>query len=126
MTLISVDEILRDPDLMDVFDVIRSAETIDENGRSVPTATTFPNVRGAVFPTGDNNLIRQDDAQYGRNTITVVTRFALFLVATGYQADQLVWRGERYIVKAVNNWNRYGAGFVEATCSSTALTQLPQ
>lgn len=126
MTLISVDELLSDPDLMDVFDVVRSVETVDSHGNSTVTPTTYKNQRGAVYPTGNNVLTRLADAQLGLNTITVVTKFKLFLAATGYQADQLVWRGDTYIVKEVNNWNRYGAGFVEAVATSIALTQLPQ
>ena len=107
------------------FDVIRRAETINGVGRSEVTPTLIPNLVGAIYPTGDNSLVRTEDYQLSRKTITVVTTFRLMETAPGYQPDLVFWHGDSFIVRDLNDYSAWGSGFVEAECTSIDLQDLP-
>jgi hypothetical protein len=107
-----------DPSTADRFTVIRRAETINGNGRSELITSTIPNLIGAVYPTGDNSLVRTEDYQISRKTLTVVTSFRLQLSAPGYQPDIVVWNGDNFIVRALQDYSGFGSGMIVAECTS--------
>jgi hypothetical protein len=110
----------------DRFDVLRRAETISEFGRSSTTQVTAT-AYGTIYPTGDNNLVRQADFEIGRRTLTCVTPFRLQQAAPGFQPDLVLYRGNQYVVSAVEDYSQYGAGFIVAQLSSViAIDQPPQ
>jgi hypothetical protein len=127
MPSIDVSDVIADPDIsVSVFTVLRRRETVDNFGDASFQTQQFQ-ASGAVYPSGDNSLIRQEAMQTGNNTVTVVTSYPLRLAAkdpaTGYsfQPDIVVWEGENYLVKSINEFRQYGAGFVEAECVSMDL-----
>jgi hypothetical protein len=127
---LDVTDLLLDTDLAgSQFTVLRRQEAIDTHGRSQLTTTPFTNVVGAVFPTGENSLVRQADFSTQASTITVVTMFGLRGASTdgtnNYQPDLVQWRGGNYIVKSVKPY-LYGPGFVEAECTTVDLNAVPQ
>lgn len=116
-----------DPDMTDVFDVVRRAETVVAGtGRSsVPTPQTFAAVSGVVASAGRNDLERLEESdRIGRN-IVIVTNFALRGPskdgATRYKPDLVNWRGSAYVVKSLDPYPQFGAGFVQAICGETAM-----
>src|SRR5579871_6678910 len=105
----------------ETFTVLRRFETVNSYGESTVTTKQYPAV-GSVTPGGDNSLSREDAFQTEAKTITVVTAFLLRGPSTNpagqnFQPDIVVWRGDSYVVRSLNDYSRYGAGLVEAECS---------
>lgn len=110
--------------LADRFDVIRRPEAISEYGRSV-TSQVVATARGTLYPTGDNSLVRQSDYELGRKTLTCVTTYRLQIAAPDHQPDLVLYRGNTYVVTAVEDYSPYG--FVVAQLSSIrAIDEPPQ
>jgi len=132
---IDVSDLLFDSDIAgESFIVIRRQEIVGDNGVSVLTATSLPlpgdaPIVGSITPTGDNSLVRQEAYQTQANTILVITPFRLRGPSkdsggASFQPDVVVWNGNHFVVKTLNEWTSFGAGFVEAECSSIDLIEL--
>jgi hypothetical protein len=122
MPLLDVTQILTDPDFADSFAVRRRTDVIDSHGRSVPTEQTFSPVIGVVTANSPSDLDRKEDYQTMSRSITVVCRFALRGETTDSQPDIVVWRGSNFLVKHVDLYPHFGAGFFQAECSSMNKT----
>jgi len=122
MPLLDVNDLLTDPDLADLFDVIRRAEVVGANGVVTTVDKTFKNVVGVVTASSPTDLERAEDFETMTRSITVVTSFQLQGAVTGYQPDIIVWRGTRHLVKHIQPYPHFGRGFVEAECSSLSNT----
>ena len=122
MALLDVSSILLDPDFVDTFDVIRRAQSFDAHGRSVLTNQTFGKVSGVVTANSPSDLDRREDYQSMTRSISVVCQFHLRGETTGYTPDLVVWRGDNYLVKHVDSYPQFGAGFFQAECSSIDKT----
>ncbi len=124
MAYLDVSEALTDPMLSDLFNVIRRPETIVK-GRSTVNPVTIPNVSGVVAAAHGNDLDRLDDNQRMGRNLTIVTRFRLRGPTPGYQPDLIVWKGDQYLVKLVDPYPQYGAGFVQAIVGSVDSIDQP-
>lgn len=102
--------------LMDQFTVLRRTEVIPYTGRvAIPAQfTTFPNIPGTVGPTSPNDLARIPDLDLSLSTLTVVTTFRLRGPAPGFLPDWIVWHGDTYQVRSLNDYSAYGGGYVQA------------
>lgn len=123
---IDVTELLTDPDTGGaVFDVIRRREVVGSNGFGVVAEQLIEGVVGAIYPTGNNSLVREEAYSLGVDSIMVVTQFRLRMAsavgAIKFQPDLVVVNGERYIVKTNNGYTQYGAGFMVAECLGIAF-----
>ncbi|TWA71915.1 hypothetical protein FBZ84_101181 [Azospirillum baldaniorum] len=111
------------------FAVIRRQEAVGGDGFSTVTPETIGPVYGSISPTGDNSLVRQQDFQTGAKTIKVITAFRLRgpskEAGASYQPDLILWGGDHYVVRDLKDWTAFGAGFVEADCSSTDFIDSP-
>lgn len=122
MAEIDVTDVLLDSDVAgDAFTVIRRREVVGDNGMSIVQSNTVPNVLGSVQPTGDNSLMREEAYDAQLKTIKVITQFRLrgpsqTTGAAQYKPDQIVWRGDLYEVKVLDDWTLFGGGMVEAEC----------
>ena len=125
MPFLDVSDIVLDPDFADTFSVIRRAQVMGTNGVATTSETTFPNIIGVVTMSSPNDLERRDDYQMMTRSITVVCKFQLQGVVTGYQPDIILWRGQRHLVKHVSPYPHFGQGFYEAECSSMDNTEGP-
>jgi hypothetical protein len=123
MPLLDVSDVLTDPDIAgERLEVVRRFETVNGFGESVVTTKRYA-VRGSVTPVGDNSLIREEAYQAEAQTILVVTAFLLRgpsknPAGQSFQPDVILWLGDSYVVRVLNDYSRYGAGMVEAECSS--------
>lgn len=123
MPWIDVTDILADPMIAgEAFQVLRRHETVNSYGESTIATTTY-SANGSITPTGDNSLVREDAFQSQAKTIKVVTSFMLQGQAEDaqgnkYQPDLILWKGDYYIVRTLNDYSSYGAGMIEAECSS--------
>ena len=131
MPEIDVSDIILDPFIAgEQLTVLRRTETIGSNGVTTIVETTVtPAPYGSVRPTGANSLVREDAYQQQAKTIRVVTNFALRGAANdgtaGYQPDVVVWGGSRFLVQTVEDYSRYGAGMIQADCTSMNFIDPP-
>ncbi|MDQ0507407.1 hypothetical protein [Xanthobacter agilis] len=121
MPLLDVSELLTDPDFADTITVYRQAVTIGDTGRSGRAETATSTV-AVVTPDQWSTLQRQAEGSNVSETITVITQFRLIASMDGYDADEIAWNGKRYVVRAVGDCSRYGAGFVEASCDLKGMS----
>jgi hypothetical protein len=54
-----------------------------------------------------------------------VTKFRLQGPSLGFQPDTVIWRGNEFIVRAIDDYSAYGAGFVQALASSVEVLDRP-
>lgn len=125
MAQLDVSEVLFDPDLADTFTVIRQAESINNQGRSVLTPTEYPNIVGVVTATSPAELLRRDDGQMMPRKISVVTVFRLRGPAPGFQPDQIQIDGVTFTITEILPFSRFGRGFVEALATSMNALNAP-
>lgn len=123
---LDVTDVLADPDVAgESFTVIRRQQSIGANGREVLTATSLPNITGSIVPTPLNSLAREEAYQSQQKSIRVVTTFRLRGASKDagvtYQPDQVVWKGDTFVVKSLDDYSQYGAGFIVADCTSIDL-----
>lgn len=114
MPVLDVSELLTDPDFADTITVYRQAVTISDTGRAIRAETVTPTI-AVVTPDRWSTLQRQAEGSNVSETITVITQFRLIPSMDGYDADEIVWNSKRYVITAVGDCSRYGAGFVEAS-----------
>lgn len=120
-----------DPMLSDAFTVTRRPEVMTSKGRSsVPAPVVYTRSRrrglpppvGVVTVASPNDLERLDDQDRAGRNISIVTRFPLQMTASyggvKYKPDQIYWRGDTFIVKSVDPYPQFGAGFVQAIAGS--------
>lgn len=119
MALLDVSEALVDPMLLDTFDVVRRAETVNSTtGRSEVTEATTAGVSGVVCSAGPNDLQRLPEQDRMGRHISVVTLHRLRGPTPGYKADILVWKGDRFLVKVLDPYPQFGRGFVQVIAGS--------
>lgn len=112
----------------DTFDVARRLDNVDQKGRTNISEQLFPRVQGVVTPTGDNDLKRLREDQRAGKSILVVTNFRLQGPAPGMQPDAVAWpsgSSERFVVAHLEDFSRYGQGFVSAICVDMSVVQAP-
>lgn len=119
MPVLDVSDLLTDPDFMDHFVVVRSVTTTDPDTGRGYEAQTAEDAFGVVTSGSGMNLVRGSDAARGDGTITVHTTYQLTEGSRedGTDADIVQWRGRSWTVVKIDDYSRYGAGFVVATCS---------
>lgn len=112
MPQLDVSEVLDDPLFQDVFDWTVTTITVVDNGRPETTTTVFPDTVGVVqMDRGRNrDLLAEGAAIIG--SIEIHTRARLSAGNDTKAADGILWDGNRYLVTHVDNYSRYGAGYI--------------
>lgn len=122
---LDVTRVLKAPQFKDVIDVIRNAESVDENGMIQIANITYPNISAVVTQSSGDIGRREQAGQRVEGTIMVYTMFHLSegkdLGGVTMVADIVVYDGVQYTVKQVNDYSRWGKGFVAALCSLIPL-----
>lgn len=121
---LDVSEVLLDPMIADRFIVNRRVQTLDSHGRVALTSTAMNGV-GVVTASSGNDLDRLDDNQRMGRHLTIVTKFRLRGPSPGYQPDTITWKGDTFVVQAIDPYPQYGAGFVQAIAGSMDLLDQP-
>ncbi|WP_448952134.1 hypothetical protein [Labrys neptuniae] len=116
MPLLDVSDILNDPAFADTFTVIRPQVTIDNHGRGSANPAQIPQ-SGVVTAKSGINLNRTPEGQIVYGSITIHTQFRLV------EGDMLYWNGSRYTVAGVDDYSRYGGGFIAASCELLPLNR---
>lgn len=114
---------------VDTFSVIRRTEVVNGFGVSTVTPATTSGLYGVLYPSNEDDLKRFPDLQIQSKAITVITRFALRGEAetegTEFQPDIVAWGGDNFVVRAMDDWSQYAAGFILAICTSINLVDQP-
>lgn len=118
-------ETLLDPMIADRFTVKRRLETVDNHGRSTVATTTTGGIIGVVTAASPNDLERLDDMDRAGRHLSIVTKFALQMVAKDsagnkYKPDLVNFQGNDYVVKYVDPYWKFGGvgGFTQAIVGS--------
>lgn len=122
MPQLDLREALLDPMMVDFFAVVRRQESITQKGRSSTVKRRF-NTFGIVDAASPNDLDRLEDYQFQTKAISVVTQFKLRGVSQqskkNYQPDLIFWASDYFLVRTVEDYSRYGAGWIQAIATST-------
>lgn len=133
---LDVTDLLLDPEVAgETFVVVRRRLTVGAHGR-VETGRERHTAVGSVTPTGDQSLAREDAYATQSKSIRVVTSFALRGPSKDrgpggqevqYLPDVVVWGGDFYVPVSISDYSQFGAGFVEADCTSMDFVdQVPE
>jgi len=121
MALISVHEILNDPDFTDHFKVVRRKEIINNFGESKVITSVYPQVIGVVT-VSDNELHRDQKFDITAFAISVISNFPLrgesIFNGQSFKPDVVQWRGSNFVVMSINPYPQFGPGFYETICHS--------
>lgn len=121
MPLLDVSEVLLDPDFADELVCTRQTQTVGNDGLAVNATADTPFV-GVVTASSGNNLVRTPDGSYIQGDLLVVTPYRLRSGAAGGDADLITWNSAQYTVTQVNDYSRYGSGFVWAVANIIPLS----
>lgn len=124
MSFLDVSEVLSDPDIADGFVVKRRAQVMGQNGRAGVAVEDLRGV-GVICAASPNDLKRLPDEQHTERHISIITRFRLRATAPDYQPDLVGWQGDFFIVRDVQPYTQYGAGFVQVLAGSIDFQDEP-
>lgn len=133
MPRIDVSDIVRDPDLADVFNVTQRPEIIDPGtGRSSVGAVLHEGVVGGITMEDPAELMRRDDSDSAPRRIFVASTFRFRNACTEngqqYKGDVITWPqpgqpgSTQYTVLKVYPYSRYGRGMTECVAESMNAT----
>ncbi len=128
--MLDVTDVILDQDLGTEFiSVIRRPIVMVKGRATVPAPVRTDNV-AAVVNSGVSELMRAQDQQNMPNKVSVHTLFRLQGPAKDsagdqFQPDIILWRGDYYVVNSLDDYSKYGAGFVRADCSSVDSIDSP-
>ena len=120
---LDLSDILCDPDLAgDVFHVVRRIASISAGGVVAITGTQTDLLFGGVVPQ-DATLGQDPDGARVAGTIKVWAQYPFVMASGGTLADLILWNGRRYIVTDVQDYSRFGGGFMAATATLQDLVE---
>ena len=75
-------------------------------------------------------MLRVEAFSIAEKTIRVTTTFMLRgpskdVTMQNFQPDIVIWKGDSYVVRALDDFSQYGAGMVTAECSSIDYVDSP-
>jgi galactose-6-phosphate isomerase len=119
--MMDVSVALTNPYTLDSFSVLRRPENINTYGEGSTADTTIDGLYGVIYPEGNQGLERLAEEQRQLKVIAVITKFALRgsskQSGQNYQPDTVIWNGNNFVVENVEDYSRYGPGFIKATCT---------
>lgn len=125
MPMIDISTALTSLMFVDVFQVTRRTETIDQYGESTVATQVFFPVYGSVQAASNNDLKRLPDEQHQGKNISIVTKFPLQGVAPGMQPDLIQWpmnnggsNADNFVVAYLDDYSQFAAGFIQAIAHS--------
>ena len=112
--------------LMDTFQVLRRTENVPDTGVAQQPPPTDPiSVIGVVGPSSPGDLRRLDDYDIAQKCVTIVTTFRLQGPSPGFMPDQVIWHGNTYVVRDIQDYSAYGGGFVSAIAQMVDALPMP-
>jgi hypothetical protein len=132
MPSLDITELLGDPDLADEFLVLRRSQGNNADGVNTIEVVGTILARGYVGPADSNDLQRLPDYQAMSKTLNVITQTRLIgpsnVGSASTAPDIIIWpanNGDRFVVADLQDFSRFGAGFVDALCVSQSHLDKP-
>lgn len=121
---LDVNVVLYSPMFMDSFQVVRRTSGVDESGRTTVVEQTLT-VTGVIHEWGNNAQERPKDYAAGQKGITIYTPFRLLQQSDGFLPDLVLYQNDDFLVTGIEDWTRYGRGYVRAYAQSQDLQDEP-
>jgi len=121
MARTDVTDALLDPDFIDRLVCERNVQSVGDDGIARNTPTELP-VYGCVTTNSDAVLERTPTGERVKGAIIVHTKFRLIAGDDEHTADELRWKGRRFVVADVNDNSHFGRGFCRAVCDLLPLS----
>lgn len=121
MANIDVSDLLSDPDFVDPCILIHRVAVVNEFGENVTTETCVKTV-GSVQPASGKVISRLPDSLRVANLRSFWIRAEIVADGDARYPDLIVFRGKRYQVQTVDDWENYGNGYCEGTCVAEKVT----
>lgn len=119
MALISVAELLSDPDFVDQVTVVRQVQAVGKDGiaRMSEIRTT---ILASIQSASGDDLTMLPDLARTESTFEVITTFPLLTATDATAADEVIWRGQRFTVINIGRFGNWAgnAGHYEGTMRS--------
>jgi len=130
MPMMDLSVALTNPYTLDTCIVLRRQQVVNNFGEGKMTINRIPNVRGVIYPDGQEGLTREAARQVNAKTIVIITRFALrgeseTTDQVQFQPDVIEWNGNQFLVTDVKDYSNFAKGFVQCTCESTDMVDRP-
>lgn len=119
-----------EPSFLDTITVVRRAQNNDTNGR-VQTTNAYFSTYANIDAASPDQLERLPEQEYQGKTLSIVTKFRLRGASAqgtqSYQPDIILYEGDSYVVSLIDDYSRYGPGWIQAIATSTNwVDQAPQ
>lgn len=116
-----------DASMFDTFSILRRTEVVGNDGFSVITAIQIiANQYGVITMASPNDLERLPEADVSTKSIIIVTQSRLQLESSGKKADVVqCLNGEYFQVVTVEDYSRYGVGYIWAIATATDYQDQP-
>lgn len=119
MPWLDVSDVITDPFLADSFTVVRRMQTVNQQGETSILVMGSYSAIGVVTPTGSNSLVRAEAYESQSDSVQIITMFRLRsasqdVAGINWQPDLIQWNGITYQIKTLNDFTRFGAGFIQA------------
>jgi hypothetical protein len=105
-----------DPRFLQAVTRVQRVEVVNAYGETTTTDTSTT-IQAVVTSPAKVGMQRFEDLQSYADTILVTTQSPLNGPTVGGQPDQIIWRGQTYIVAVANDYA--GFGFTRAVCKLT-------
>ncbi|CDG95694.1 putative head-tail adaptor [Xenorhabdus bovienii str. puntauvense] len=116
MPFLDVTDVLSDPDFCDTsLTVKRRVISVDSDGFPKTTDTISP-FSGVVTVDRSVEAQLRMSGQVVTGSILIITTERLIAGETGRTGDIVTYQNREYLVKLVDPYTAYGAGFVQAHC----------
>lgn len=121
MARIDTTELLTDPDFVDQIVIINRVSVVNTLGQNMTKETAINSV-GSIQPTDGPTMKRLPQSLQNQNTSTFWVRADLSDIDNCKYPPVIVFRGKRFQVKQVFDWNNWGTGWSEGICVAEALS----
>lgn len=130
MPWLDLSDVITDPFLADTFVVVRRMQIVNGQGETVIIPMGNFGAVGVVTPTGNNSLVRAEAYESQADSIQIITMFRLRgaskdTAGINWQPDLVQWNGITYLIKTLNDFTRFGAGFIQADAIATDYNPAP-
>jgi hypothetical protein len=106
MALISVVELLSDPDFVDTVTVLRNIEVVGDDGVATYQQQAINILASIQSASGDELDMLPDGSRTG-GTYEVITTFPLTCATEGTKADTVIWRGIEHVVISIGRFGNF-------------------
>lgn len=123
MALLDVSDVLFDPDFQQPYGtvmLITAVSSVGDNGIAVYTTAAPVALNCVIQPVVINQSLLPDLSRVEAR-IQVYTRTRLNTLTDTSPADLITWQGKTYVVMSVEDYSRFGGGYVRATCEMRNL-----